>query len=927
MIAANVFGRPAESHAVADFLDSTSAWPSACVIEGEAGIGKTTVWLAAVDSAADAGYRVLSTRAAEAESVLAYAALADLLRDVDSDAWGRIPAPQRLALDRVLLRGGADDVVIDPRAVAAGFLSLVEQLEQAAPVLLAIDDLQWLDSSSLQVVAFAARRLSGRVGMLATVRNDPEGGGDTSWLQLPRLAEIHRIRLGPLSLGGLRGVISAQLGRSLSRMTMVRIYEVSQGNPFYAIELARVIDNDLTGPDLQLPGSLAELVRTRIGTLGAEVQNALLAASCLATPTVELVAHAVGLDAEQVVGRLIEAESKGIVSIDGHHLHFTHPLLARGIYSEATPGQRRGMHRRLADIVEEPELQARHLAMAVAWGDPHTLECLDRAADIARMRGAPAAAAELIDLAVGLGGDTAERRIRLAGNHFDAGDSARARALLEETIAALKPGRLRAEALSLLGPVRIWGDSFLEGAAALERCLDEADDLALRVPALVTLLFFNTGQPVAASRRAQDAVNDAARLGQPLLLSQALSLSVFLGFLRGDGLDEPSLRSALEMEDRDADTAIRSGFQIIMSPRSHHALLLGCTGQLERAHKEMVALRRSCIEHGLEHELIYVTYYSVQVEIWRGNFTEAAVLAEQAMESALQLESEVSIGAALTMRAALAAYAGDEQQVRRDVGAALAAMQRCGAVPHRLEGWPIAIAGFLEVSLRNHQAAMDILEPLLSNLQKSLEGTEIYLAEFVPDAVEALIHLGRLDEAEPLIEALERNGRRLDRAWMLAVGGRCRGMVLAARGDLDDANRAVEAAMVEHERLPMPFERARTQLLLGRLQRRLGHRDAATKTLRGALESFERLGTPLWADRASAELTRADASSRGPAGGLTPTEQQVAELAASGMKNRDVAAALFISPKTVEVNLARIYRKLGIRSRAELGRLMAGQDR
>jgi DNA-binding CsgD family transcriptional regulator len=710
-------------------------------------------------------------------------------------------------------------------------------------------------------------------------------------------------------------------------MTMVRIYEVSQGNPFYAIELTRVIDNELTGPDLQLPGSLAELVRTRIGTLGAEVQNALLAASCLATPTVELVAHAVGLDAEQVVGRLIEAESKGIVSIDGHHLHFTHPLLARGIYSEATPGQRRGMHRRLADIVEEPELQARHLAMAVAWGDPHTLESLDRAADIARMRGAPAAAAELIDLAVGLGGDTAERRIRLAGNHFDAGDSARARALLEETIAALKPGRLRAEALSLLGPVRIWGDSFLEGAAALERCLDEADDLALRVPALVTLLFFNTGQPVAASRRAQDAVNDAARLGQPLLLSQALSLSVFLGFLRGDGLDEPSLRSALEMEDRDADTAIRSGFQIIMSPRSHHALLLGCTGQLERAHKEMVALRRSCIEHGLEHELIYVTYYSVQVEIWRGNFTEAAVLAEQAMESALQLESEVSIGAALTMRAALAAYAGDEQQVRRDVGAALAAMQRCGAVPHRLEGWPIAIAGFLEVSLRNHQAAMDILEPLLSNLQKSLEGTEIYLAEFVPDAVEALIHLGRLDEAEPLIEALERNGRRLDRAWMLAVGGRCRGMVLAARGDLDDANRAVEAAMVEHERLPMPFERARTQLLLGRLQRRLGHRDAATKTLRGALESFERLGTPLWADRASAELTRADASSRGPAGGLTPTEQQVAELAASGMKNRDVAAALFISPKTVEVNLARIYRKLGIRSRAELGRLMAGQDR
>jgi DNA-binding NarL/FixJ family response regulator len=229
--------------------------------------------------------------------------------------------------------------------------------------------------------------------------------------------------------------------------------------------------------------------------------------------------------------------------------------------------------------------------------------------------------------------------------------------------------------------------------------------------------------------------------------------------------------------------------------------------------------------------------------------------------------------------------------------------------------------------LGNYDAAVTALEPLLSEVEAEPRATEIFLAAFLPDAAEALIHLRRLDEAEPLVEALERNGRRLDRAWMLAVGARCRGLLQAAQGDLDDASRAVEAAMAEHERLPMPFERARTQLLLGRLQRRLGHRDAATKTLRDALESFERLGTPLWADRARAEFARAEASSRGPAGGLTPSEQQVAELAALGMKNRDVAAALFISPKTVEVNLARIYRKLGIRSRAELGRLMAGQDR
>ena len=333
MIAATVLGRPAETRAVAAFVRSTSAWPSGCVLEGEAGIGKTTVWLAAVDAAVGEGIRVVSARAAEAESVLAYAALADLLGDVDSDLWARIPTPQRLALDRVLLRGNAVDVVTDPRLVAAGFLSLIERLEKTAPVLLAIDDLQWLDSSSRQVIAFAVRRLSGRVGVLATVRNSLGSGGDPSWLQLHNLAEVHRIPLGPLSLGGLRAVVSERLGRSFSRLAMVRMYDVSRGNPFYALELARVVGDGVIRADVGLPGSLAELVRRRMGSLPVEVQSALLAASCLSAPTVELVARATGHDAHRVVNLLADAEDKGIVSIDGHRLNFTHPLLARGVYA------------------------------------------------------------------------------------------------------------------------------------------------------------------------------------------------------------------------------------------------------------------------------------------------------------------------------------------------------------------------------------------------------------------------------------------------------------------------------------------------------------------------------------------------------------------------------------------------------------------
>jgi DNA-binding CsgD family transcriptional regulator len=203
----------------------------------------------------------------------------------------------------------------------------------------------------------------------------------------------------------------------------------------------------------------------------------------------------------------------------------------------------------------------------------------------------------------------------------------------------------------------------------------------------------------------------------------------------------------------------------------------------------------------------------------------------------------------------------------------------------------------------------------------SLPSSEIMTATFIPDAVEAMVGVGRHADAVPLIEELERNGARLGGCWMLAVGARCRSAWLAATGDIAAATRMAEAAMTEHERLPMPFERARTQLLLGQLLRRQRQKETASATLRHALAIFEAMGTPLCADRARAELARTNVAPR-PRLAMTPSEQRVAELAASGMTNRDVAAALFISPKTVEANLVRIYRKLGIKTRAELGRVI-----
>src|ERR1700754_1555106 len=239
---APVLSRPAEIRAVADFLASASVEPTALLVEGEAGIGKTTLWLTAVEQAHEQRFRVLSARPSAAESVLAYTSLSDMLSEVDPDSWAELPDPQRSAIDRVLLRTKSDGQATDQRAVAAAFLSVVKGLAADTAVLLAIDDLQWLDASSTQVIAFTARRLSGHVGVLATVRSDPDATNATSWLQLPGVDAVHRIGLGPLSLGGLREVVSERLGRPVSRRAMVRIHEVSRGNPFYALELARGMD-------------------------------------------------------------------------------------------------------------------------------------------------------------------------------------------------------------------------------------------------------------------------------------------------------------------------------------------------------------------------------------------------------------------------------------------------------------------------------------------------------------------------------------------------------------------------------------------------------------------------------------------------------------------------------------------------------------
>jgi hypothetical protein len=230
---AGTASRPAEEQALGEFLAVAASAPSALLLDGEAGIGKTTLWLSGLQQARDRGFTVLSARAVDAESVLAYASLADLLTDMDQDSWADLPEPQRIAVDRALLR--EQDAVTDQRAVAAAFLSVVDRLTDHGPVLLAIDDLQWLDPSTAHVIAYAARRVSGPVGLLATIRTEPDGTGATSWLHLPRPDAIHRITLHPLSARALETVVRDELGRPMTRAVMGRIHQISAGNPFYAL--------------------------------------------------------------------------------------------------------------------------------------------------------------------------------------------------------------------------------------------------------------------------------------------------------------------------------------------------------------------------------------------------------------------------------------------------------------------------------------------------------------------------------------------------------------------------------------------------------------------------------------------------------------------------------------------------------------------
>lgn len=912
LVPLQLISRDAELSAVDNLLAAVPKGTSVLVLEGDVGIGKSTVWRAGIERARARGFRVLSAHPVASESAPAYSSLAELLADVDSAVLEHLPAPQRLAIDRVLSYADDTGPGADQRAVAAAVRSVIERLARDNPVLVAIDDIQWLDPPTAAVLASVARRSSGAIGFLATVR---AGDGDRTGLLLEpsRPERLTRAQVNPMTVGGLHAMISHQLGRSLTRPKMDWVYEVSGGNPFYAIELARALNQDTAFTE-QLPATLADSVRTRIGGLPDHTREVLLAAACIASPTVDLVARAVGEEVERTVAALEEAERHGIVEINGCKVVFGHPLLARGVYAEASLNDRRSMHRRLADIVENAESRARHRALASDGADEQTIKALDAAAESAHMRGAPAAAAELLDMARACGGDSPDRSLRAAECHFAAGNTTRAREVLEHSIAEMGPGEMRARALHLLGLVRLWDNSSADAPTLLERAIEEpgvSTDRRVQMLVMLALMEFNAARVDNAVQRAEEAVAQATTVRRADLLSQARPMRAMMRFLIGEGIDEAELAGVFDLDEpQDMPLAAR--------PRTLHALLMLWTDRLDEAADQFTAIAQDSIERGDESERSFLDFHLGQANIWRGDLRAAERVAEDSVERALQSHGDLPLFVALIVRVMVSAHLGREEQTRRFAAQAFTVGERCQS--SRLGVWAVASLGFLELSLGNHRAAVDLLSPAVEGWSAMPSSTELITAPFLPDAAEALIGVGRLDDAERLVKALEDNGLRLGRSWMLAAGARCRALLFAAHGDLTGAITAGERALTEHRRLSMPLELARTQLVVGRLQHRRRRYDAATATVSSALAAFERMGAELWARQARAELD--GLTGRQAPGGLAESERRFADLAAQGMTNREIAAALFVSEKTVEANLSRVYRRLGIRSRGELARVL-----
>ena len=838
------------------------------------------------------------------------------------------PPPQRDALAIALLRATPGRASPDQRTLSVAVAGLLRQLvEPDRPVVVAIDDVQFLDEGSAAILAYAIRRLADRpVALLLAVRTGAESKASEEIVGAVPADRLERVLIGPLHLASLHRLFELRLGRSFPRLVLVRVEEASRGNPLYALEVGRALIRGGVPADphdpLPVPDSLGSLIARRLSLLPAGTRRAMLLAASAAEPTLATLEAASPGFADD----LRPAIENDLVAIDRDAVRFGHPLFAQGVATLASPAELRAAHQALAAATPSPDARARHLAQAIDSPDASVATALADAARNARLRGATLAAASLYQDASRLTpDDDPEARLRLAQLaaeclFIDLSEYLEADRILAAAIAAGPAGPARADALSLRAIIRYYHGRVPEAIALGEQGLAEAGDADahLRGVVLGRLGYLVMQRDL---ERGIALVDEAVALldgdtSRGAVDGDALANALLLRANAEFGLVRPTRTADIErglgLITPDGRSWEKEGAEGSAFGLARH------TDDLDRA----IAITREMIrsKSGPGGDDPFNVVMLSGLLLFRGEWAEAREQAEAAMAGYQGEGGDIHPAWALRGLALVAAHDG------RNGTTPAAGRRRASAEATQRGDVVIAtfhhhILAFLALVDENWPDASAHLAAAADGMARS-GVRHPGRFKFAGDQVETALALGDVARARAVVEQLDEAARVAPTPWVVAVGARSSALLAAAEGDFEAAASTFDRALVEHDRLPMPFERGRTLLAKGRLHRRRNERRLADETLREALACFETLGAPDWVAKTRAELGRVGRRPHAP-DTLTETERRVAELAATGLTSREIAERAFLAPKTVGNVLGRVYEKLGIHSRAELGALIA----
>jgi len=916
-----IIGRAAELETLTSWLHggipSRPAPPvpkTVLVIEGEPGIGKTTLWAEGVRLARLEDRNVLMCRPRPSDAGLPNVGLTDLLRSVPDEAFESLPSPQRKPLEVATLRQDAGEGDLEPRAVGTALTALLANLASRGSLLLAVDDAQWLDPASARAIGFALHRQDERdVRLLAAVRI--ESGVPRQPPVFSNIAEtigrerVERLPLGPLTIAAMHQLILETSGKTFTRPVLLRVHQAAGGNPFYALEIAREMQR--LGPlppgrPLPIPADHRDLALLRMSRLPRATRDVLAQMAAMSRPSTD------NLDLEA----LAPAERAGIVRVHpGGGVDFTHPLFGSALYSSLPEATRRTLHRGLAAREVRLEERARHLALAASGPDEASADVLDRAAEAAGARGAAEGAVELKELALRLTppGDAksvVRREIELASRRYFAGDATGARQELERSLAPLPAGEDRAKVLLELASVAWNQQGGYEAMALISQALDEATTPSLQAQ-IHSRVSWITDDCDLGLEHAEAALALTDEREDPVLYSFILHNVARLKLYSGRGADHEAIERGMRLQ-REA-----AAWDVSTVP----AFWARDFDDFDTAIHRFEELIRVCRERGDEASTCGMLAHIAVIHAMTGHLKRAHELVAEALDLAHQTEQETWIGVALCAKGQVCVFAGELDEAKE---AAVEVLRRVEVHPDETIAALAAVVLGLVAFSQSDYAEADRQFLRMQVLNESTHAREPP-NRFHAEQAEGVIAMGDLDRAEILVSRMEARARALPRPWILAVSARCRGLLQSVRSDQDGALASMQEAMTHHEHLDMPFERARTLLALGQVHRRRNERRAARAAFEEALATFERLGVSPWVVRAQAEIARVPV--RRASADLTPTEERIAQLVATGLTNREGADRAFISAKTVEANLSRVYDKLGVHSRAELGRVMNERGR